>query len=237
MTEDAVSRALLRVDVWNLLARAFSRPDAASLASQASLACDLLADDSLRNQLLREAFASFIEEAQHADPLLLEQEYHQLFTTQMLCPPHEGAYQRTSRGAVLGDIAAFYSAFGIRMRETGGAPDGMAQELHFLAWLALKEAYAIQRQRPEDVEVTRNATRTFLSDHVGRWAAAFVERLVNASPSPYYVAAGQLLIAVLNHVTAEFAIRALPPLAAQPLPPEPETIACPAAGICPTART
>ncbi len=231
MNGEAQTRALIRADVWNLLARAFSRPDAALLASEASVARDMLVASEMREHPLRDPLAGFAEEATAADASLLEEEYHQLFTTQMLCPPNEGAYHRTSRGAVVGDIAAFYQAFGLRAREAGGPPDSIAHQLHFLAWMALKEAYAIQQQRPAEVEVTRNATRSFMIDHLGRWAHAFVERLASATPSAFYCAAARLLMEAMEVFTREFAVREVTPLGDE-APAEPDVIPCPAAGLC-----
>lgn len=231
MTPEAMTRALRRADVWHLLARIFQRPDSAALVSQAAVAGDLLNASTMKDHPLRDALAEFARAASETDAALLEQEYHQLFTTQMLCPPNEGAYHRASRGAVLGDITAFYQAFGLRVRETGGTPDSIPHELYFLAWLALKEANAIHHQRPADVEVTRNATRTFLTDHLGRWAAAFVDRLLAATPTPYYTAAARLLMDALEAFTREFAVRDVEPLSAE-APAEADTISCPAAGLC-----
>lgn len=231
MTSEAMTRALRRADVWHLLARIFQCPDAAALVSQAAVAGDLLNASTINDHPLRDSLGDFARAASETDAALLEQEYHQLFTTQMLCPPNEGAYHRASRGAVLGDIAAFYEAFGLRVRATGGAPDSIPHELYFLAWLALKEANAIHHQRPADVEVTRNAARTFLTDHLGRWAAAFVDRLVTATPTPYYTAAARLLMNALESFTREFAVRDVEPLSAK-TPAEADSISCPAASLC-----
>lgn len=231
MNAQAQARALIRADVWNLLAGSFSRPKIESLVQQASMSDDLLSAPEMAGHALREALKAFGETARAANERELEQEFHQLFTTQMLCSPHEGAYHRTSRGAVLGDITAFYEAFGLRARETGGAADSLSHELNFLAWLAIKEANAIHQQSPADVEVTRNATRGFLADHLGRWAASFVERLTAATPNPYYAAAARLLMDALNAFTAEFAVRDVPPLSDE-APAEPDVMPCPAAGNC-----
>jgi TorA maturation chaperone TorD len=231
LNAQAQARALIRADVWNLLAGSFSRPQAASLKKQAAVADDLLSAPEMTEHSLSEALAAFAEIARAADERELEPEFHQLFTTQMLCPPHEGAYHRTSRGAVLGDITAFYEAFGLRARETGGAADSLSHELNFLAWMAIKEAHAIHQQSPTDVEVTRNATRGFLTDHLGRWAASFVDRLTTATPNPYYAAAARLLMDALNAFTGEFSVRDVPPLSDE-APAEPDIMPCPAAGSC-----
>lgn len=89
----------------------------------------------------------------------------------------------------LADIAGFYRAFGF---EAGGSqrerPDHLAMELEFLYVLALKEAYAAQRGRPDQVEVCQQAQGRFLQDHPGRWVGLFAASLsgsLGGADSPY----------------------------------------------------
>lgn len=91
----------------------------------------------------------------------------------------------------LADIAGFYRAFGF---EVGGPlrerPDHLAMELEFLYVLALKEAYALQRGRPDQVDVCQQAQAKFIQDHPGRWVSLFAASLAASlasagADSPY----------------------------------------------------
>lgn len=95
------------------------------------------------------------------------------------------AFQQT---AELGDIAAFYRAHGLR-------PDGderldhISPELEFMAFLTLKEVHDPARA-PE----CRESEKQFLSEHLGRWAPAFAEKLrtLGTSRNAYALAARAL---------------------------------------------
>lgn len=232
MSDDALRRALMRADAWRLLTLAFDRPTRATLEDLAGIATGLMAELEAPSHPLLEPLQHFREALNTLDADMLEHEYHHLFTTQMLVTPQESSYHRTGRGAVIGDVAAFYHAFGLHLRPEQGAADSMRNELAFMAWLTLKEAYAVEHRMGEAVDITHNAIRTFLADHLGRWALAFTERLFGATATPYYQEAGALLIAVLNQVTAEFAVRDVAPLDLDAVTAEPEVMSCPAAGIC-----
>jgi len=87
----------------------------------------------------------------------------------------------------LADIAGFYRAFGFnvggKVRER---PDHLAVELEFMCLLALKEAYAAQNESVEHAEVSADAQRKFIEDHLGRWIGLFAQSVaLNASDGPY----------------------------------------------------
>ncbi len=78
----------------------------------------------------------------------------------------------------LADIAGFYRAFGVRC---GGAvqerPDHIAVECEFMHLLCLKEAWAAQQKRPDQMEICQDGERKFLGDHLGKWLPVFVRSL------------------------------------------------------------
>jgi nitrate reductase assembly molybdenum cofactor insertion protein NarJ len=82
----------------------------------------------------------------------------------------------------MADIAGFYRAFGFAV---GGQhrerPDHLATELEFLYVLTLKEALAAAQGIDEHVEVSVEARRHFLRDHLGRWMDLFAESLRRAA--------------------------------------------------------
>jgi len=117
-------------------------------------------------------------------------------------------------------------------------PDYLATELEFMYLLALKEAWAIQQNQPEWTEITTQAQRRFLEDHLGRWLPLFAASLsrLNAdgrqerSPSPY-VALARLAAAFVQAEAERLGaqVQALPLSGVSPTPLGAE-ISC---GDCP----
>ncbi len=104
----------------------------------------------------------------------------------------------------LADLAGFYAAFGMRADPAEHERvDHVRCQLEFLAFLARKEAYEIERQVAPEArqrtaengrrgEITK-AERLFLRDHLGRFAPAFGERLRREDPGGFYGVLGGLL--------------------------------------------
>ena len=86
--------------------------------------------------------------------------------------PHE--YRQSQEMA---DLAGFYRAFGF---DVGGAVrerhDHLAVELEFMYVLALKESYAASQSNSDYFEISLDAQRKFLSDHLGKWSELFASR-------------------------------------------------------------
>ncbi len=98
----------------------------------------------------------------------------------------------------LGDLAGFMRAFGLVVRpEAHERIDHVSCECEFLAFLACKEAYAIDTGDAEMCAATRRATVLFLRDHTGRFAPAFARRLARADAGGLYGALGNLLHALV----------------------------------------
>lgn len=79
----------------------------------------------------------------------------------------------------LADLAAFYRAFGLQVdEEASERHDHIGFELEFMSVLWVKELYALENE-PEGqlLAVCREARRTFLREHLGRWVPAFARRL------------------------------------------------------------
>ncbi|MCA9404999.1 MAG: molecular chaperone TorD family protein [Candidatus Omnitrophica bacterium] len=78
----------------------------------------------------------------------------------------------------LGDIAAFYQAFGLKVNEkTHERVDHISVECEFMHFLNFKEAYALEHDSKDNAETCRLANSRFLSEHLGRWAPSFAMRL------------------------------------------------------------
>ena len=91
--------------------------------------------------------------------------------------PHE--YRQSQEMA---DIAGFYRAFGFNVGgQVRERPDHISAELEFMHVLALKEAYAADRDVLEHVEICIDAQRKFLQEHLGKWVGLFAESLARSA--------------------------------------------------------
>lgn len=110
-------------------------------------------------------------------------EYERIFghSVQSAAPPYELEYGEAHshrQPQELGDIAAFYQAFGLRISPVAHERvDHIATECEFLQYLLYKQACAADDEAQERVQVCEEATRQFLADHLGRWGPAFALRL------------------------------------------------------------
>jgi TorA maturation chaperone TorD len=98
----------------------------------------------------------------------------------------------------MADVAGFYKAFGVEVASEGPRVDHISCELEFMNLLAVKESVALQQEgEGEHAEICRDASRSFLRDHLVRWAPRLGEGLAEAeseaSGDPIYAAAGRLL--------------------------------------------
>jgi TorA maturation chaperone TorD len=197
--ETEVLEALRRSSIYRALAGALAYPRPGSLADVAG-ALSTAAESPSLPPAPREALIALAAAARAADPAEIEGEYVFLFDRQVRCPPYEGGYgdaaQLAGKGAALADVAGFYAAFGLEPSAgQADTEDHIVAELEFMSALALKEAWALGEDHGEGLAVTRQAQIAFLTDHLGRWAAAFAEALAGATPLPYYRAGARALAA------------------------------------------
>ncbi|MNL44744.1 chaperone protein TorD [compost metagenome] len=97
--------------------------------------------------------------------------------------------------------------------------------------LALKEAYFLDTDDHEGLEVTIEAQQSFLKAHLGRWAPFFCERLNEASDSSFYGALASATAAVVMAEVTELQVEPIPLFTGPVLPPQPleEEMTCPMA--------
>lgn len=134
--------------------------------------------------------------SQCAELETLEKLYRYLFgfTAHPKVPPYETEYGEEAlfqQPQELGDLAGFYSAFGLKLN-TFERVDHICCECEFLAFLTRKEAYALEQGDAEMLETTRHAQRLFLKDHLGRFVPAFVKTLRRENPEGFYGRLGNL---------------------------------------------
>lgn len=229
--------AIYRAQVYRFLADAFLYPDENWL------------DDlpSLQTILFRLGMETLLQTCnlgaseQHFALDGLQAEHRRIFgLTGSLCYETEyGLPHEYRQSQELADISGFYRAFGFNVG--GGVrerPDYIATELEFMYILALKEAWALAQGRDEWIEVTLQAQRRFLEDHLGRWLALFAASVLRLSgesqkgqPFSPYVGLAQLAAtfvqAEAERIGAQVQSLPLNGVAQTPLGPE---ISC---GDCP----
>ena len=100
----------------------------------------------------------------------------------------------------LGDLAGFLAAFGLALRpEVRERIDHVSCECEFLAFLAYKEAYALDRDDAAMRDATERAAALFLRDHLARLVPAFTRRVARADADGFYHALATLLLAVVTY--------------------------------------
>ncbi len=194
-----------RARVYRALARLFRPPEAQSVEDirrrdlpelRAALG-RLGAGDDLK-RAARDLGASLAD----ASLERLSRAYHEAFDASggLRCSPHETAHtaetsqQALTRSFELADVAGFYRAFGVELTPGTERADHIAVELEFMHLLAVKEAVARRAEgEGERVDVCREAARTFLGDHLGRWTTRLAECLEQIEVDPLYASAGRLL--------------------------------------------
>ena len=95
-------------------------------------------------------------------------------------------------GSLMSDLSRFYGAFGYKPL-THEAPDHVAVEAGFIAYLKLKRAFAHWRSQPECVAVAGDAERDFTSRHLS-FIAEPLARTLEQSGIEYLTAVSKLLL-------------------------------------------
>ncbi len=164
---------------WRLIALLFEPPDDAWHGEVQALG------ESQSDELLREASRLARQEA---TPGL----YHSTFGPGGPVSPREVAYHKlVLPGALVSEIEGYYAAFGYA--PCGDEPpDHVAVEAGFIAYLRLKEAYALSREDCEPAAVTAEASQRFLGEHLAVLALPLAAAL-SGSPVRYLALAAEAL--------------------------------------------
>lgn len=115
------------------------------------------------------------------------QQHERVFghSVQSAAPPYEleyGEEHSHRQPQELGDIAAFYQAFGLRASlASHERVDHIVTECEFMQYLLYKQACALDKGSQERADVCEAAARQFLADHLGCWGPAFCLRLSRAA--------------------------------------------------------
>ena len=122
----------------------------------------------------------------------LRDEHRRVFSNVIAldCPPYETLFGNDhvfGQSYVMGDIAGFYSAFGVQLsQDIHERLDHLSVELEFLHFLAYKESYALCHDGPEKLKTVVEAEKKFVKEHVGRWVPLFSGMLKKKAEYGFY---------------------------------------------------
>lgn len=118
--------------------------------------------------------------------------FHSVFGPGGPAPGREVSYRGwVQPGYMLSELSLFYDAFGFKPA-TNEVPDHVAIETGFIAYLRLKELYARECGDDESADITANAARDFIDEHISKYAQT-LDKLLTASGIEYLTAAGAAL--------------------------------------------
>ena len=92
---------------------------------------------------------------------------------------------------MLSEISSFYNAFSYHPA-THEVPDHVAVETGFIAYLRLKEAFALECNDAESAAITADASQRFIDDHLSKYAHQ-MSKILAASGIEYLALAGSAL--------------------------------------------
>ncbi len=116
--------------------------------------------------------------------------------------PYETEYGQDAlfqQSQEMSDLGGFLRAFGLTLRaEAHERIDHVSCECEFMAFLSRKDAYATERGDGGMAEASRQASRLFLRDHLGRFGPAFARKLTREDRGGFYGILGALCLAFLS---------------------------------------
>jgi len=119
------------------------------------------------------------------------------------CPLYESAYgeEDTSSRDITEDLLRFYDYFHVKLSDQEkDYPDHLVVELEFIAFLAKKEADALEQGK--DPAPYRRAQLDFLERHLDKWVCKLDERIQKRIKEPFYRGASSCLGEFLsNHLS------------------------------------
>lgn len=111
----------------------------------------------------------------------------------------------------LADLQGCYAAFGLQRRtDKPERADHIAVQCEFIAFLAMKQAYASESGDAEQQGIARDVYRSFLRDHLARFGVCVADRLGSAAPPGFYRELAALLRRVVTRECRRLGLRAGP---------------------------
>lgn len=223
--------AAWRASLCHALALAFSYPTA-STVDDLAVELEDLAAHALTDSAGLTAAVTSLRDALAGSPLEdLAAVHNRLFAGEVPCSPCETEYEfdAFAKARQLADIAGFYRAFGLKTAAAEAAPaDFIATELEFCAHLLVKEAWAASNGWDDRARVAREAHKSFVEDHLGRWVPTFCRALVSSEDvDAFFGAAACLCDGVVAREIANTGARPRPAAPRHRPPDQAETFTCP----------
>jgi hypothetical protein len=177
----ARTRDLLRQSAeWRLLALLFDCPVAGWREQAAALAGEI-GDETLAATARRA-----LNEAS-------EGVYHSIFGPGGPAPAREAACcESVQLGSLMSELAGYYGAFAY-CPATSEAVDHISVEIGFVAYLRLKEAYALGCDNEENAAVASEAARLFIGNHLSSFTQPLAAALRNCGIG-YLESAAEILL-------------------------------------------
>ena len=180
MADERALRLLGEAAQWRLIGMLLACPQGDWQPQIAALAAEAT------DEQLKRAAAAMADEAS-------EGLYHTTFGPGGPAAPREVSHREyVVPGPSLSDVVAFYSAFAF-CPSTDEPPDHVAVEADFIAYLRLKEAYAVTRGDSEQAGMAADAARSFLEDHLSSIAEPLAQSLAASGITYLQLAAEALL--------------------------------------------
>lgn len=128
-------------------------------------------------------------------------EYWRLFDGSQPCPLNQASYIRRDKGAILGDLAGFYAAFGWKANpDSGERPDHLVTQLEFLGMLL---AMAAQCSNAEQESIVEDALAEYAKTHMHDWLPSVCVQMVETTHIAYYGAVAQWLTVLWMELTSQ----------------------------------
>jgi nitrate reductase assembly molybdenum cofactor insertion protein NarJ len=179
---------------WRLISLLFECPSDARRTAIAALMSEV-GDAGLKS-----AAQDALEEAS-------EGLFHHTFGPGGPAPAREATYHQTLQlGYLMSELQAYYNAFAFHP-VTAEPPDHVSVEAGFIAYLRMKEAYALACQDQERAATAAESAQRFVQEHLANLAQPLADRL-EGSGIAYLAKAG---VALLSRVGP-------PPASVSPLP-------------------
>lgn len=165
---------------WRLISLLFECPDS-KWREQVTALMNEVADTELQS-----AANDALEEAG-------EGLFHHTFGPGGPAPAREATYHQTVQlGYLMSELQAYYNAFAFQP-VTSEAPDHVSVEAGFIAYLKMKEAYALACQDEERATTAAESAQRFIEDHLTNLAQPLAERLEGSGISYLAKASAALL--------------------------------------------
>jgi nitrate reductase assembly molybdenum cofactor insertion protein NarJ len=155
---------------WRLISMLFECPNDAWRAQLAALAAEV--EDPELKSAAKDALAEAGEGL-----------FHHTFGPGGPAPAREASYHQTVQlGYLMSELQAYYNAFAYRP-QTAEPADHVSVETGFIAYLKLKQAYALACEDEERAATAAESAQRFIEEHLANIVQPLAERLDGSSIS------------------------------------------------------